>query len=73
MPEVVDIVDEETGEIYIEDMLTASAYIWAAKNGWKITKDEVEEVEAMYDEPACTMRYLWVKPETQAARDRQNC
>jgi len=73
MPEIVDIVDTETGEIYVEDMFVASAHIWAIQNGWEVVKDEVDHLEAMYDEPARTIRWLWVKPVTQAARQRQMC
>jgi hypothetical protein len=73
MPEIVDIVDTETGEIYEEDMLLACAHLWAVKNGWEVVSDEVENIPAMHDEPACTMRWLYVKPVTQEARQRQMC
>lgn len=49
MPELVDIVDSDTGEIYKEDMLAASAYIWAAENGWKVVKDEIDTLDLVYE------------------------
>ena len=66
MPELVDIVDNQTGEIYIEDMLVASAHIWAVSNGWKVVKDEVDRLEQWDDEPARTSRWLWVESVARA-------
>ena len=71
MPELVDIVDIETGEIYVEDMLLACAYIWAANNGWKVVDDEVDTLEL--DDEIKTVRWIYVKAVTQAARDSQYC
>jgi hypothetical protein len=71
MPEQVDIVDIETGQIYEEDMLAACAYIWAVKNGWKVVEDEVDTLEL--DDEVKTVRWLYVKAVTQAARDMQFC
>ena len=73
MPEIVDIVDIETGQIYQEDMLAATAHIWAVQNGWEVVDDEVDHLEAMHDEPARTIRWLYVKAVTQSARDMQYC
>jgi len=72
MPEIVDIVDIETGEIYVEDMLLACAHIWAATNGWKVVGDEIDTLEL--DWPivvAKTIRWIYVEAVTQAARDMQ--
>ncbi len=74
MPEIVDIVDIETGEIYVEDMLVASAYIWAAHNGWRVVGDEVDTLELDWPIVASkTIRWIYVKAVTQSARDSQYC
>jgi len=65
MLELVDIVDTDTGEIYEEDMLVACAYIWAAKKGWKVVKDEIDTLELVYEDGEewgpKTVRWIYVK------------
>jgi len=41
----VDVIDNDTGEIYREGVLLASAHIYIVKKGGKIIKDEVEKLE----------------------------
>ena len=41
----VDVIDNETGEIYREGALLANAHIFIAKTGGKIIKDEVEKLD----------------------------
>ena len=35
-----DVIDDCTGEIYKEDFLFAQAHLWAAENGWTVTRWE---------------------------------
>ena len=76
MPEIVDIVDTDTGEIYEEDMLVACAYIWAAKKGWKVVKDEIDTLELVYEDGEewgpKTVRWIYVKdPRHDAEIEKQ--
>ena len=73
MPEVVDVVDIETGQIYFEDMLLANAHIWAASNGWKVVGDEVDTLNSQWRRRPKTIRWIYVKAVTQVARDMQYC
>ena len=41
----VDVIDNDTGEIYREGVLLASAHIYIAKKNGKVVKDEVEKLE----------------------------
>ena len=41
----VDVIDNETGEIYREGVLLAAAHIYIAKNSGKIVKDEVDVID----------------------------
>ena len=41
----VDVIDNDTGEIYREGVLLASAHIYIAKKNGKVIKDEVEKLE----------------------------
>lgn len=72
MPELVDIVDAETGQIYVEDMLVACAYVWAVTRGWKVVEDEVDSIED-YNGEVKQVRWVYVKAVTQRARDMQCC
>ena len=40
----VDIVDNDTGEVYAEGLLLAAAHIKIAKNGWEHVKTTSEEI-----------------------------
>ena len=66
MPEVVDIVDNQTGMVHIEDMLAVSAYIWAASNGWKVVKEEVDRLIQWDGSPDRVIRWLWVESVARA-------
>jgi hypothetical protein len=41
----VDVIDNDTGEIYREGVLLANAHIYIVKKDGKIIKDEVEKLE----------------------------
>ena len=41
----VDVIDNDTGEIYREGVLLASAHIYIAKKNGKVVKDEIEKLE----------------------------
>ena len=41
----VDVIDNETGEIYREGVLLASAHIFIAKENGKIIRDEVDIID----------------------------
>lgn len=41
----VDVIDNETGEIYREGVLLANAHIYIAKEEGKIVRDEVDTIE----------------------------
>ena len=41
----VDVIDNETGEIYREGVLLAAAHIFIAKENGKIVQDEVEIID----------------------------
>ena len=41
----VDVIDNETGEIYREGVLLANAHIFIAKENGKIVQDEVEIID----------------------------
>jgi hypothetical protein len=41
----VDVIDNDTGEIYREGVLLASAHIYIAKKNGKVILDEVEKLE----------------------------
>ena len=41
----VDVIDNETGEIYLEGVLLAAAHIFIAKENGKIFKDEVDIID----------------------------
>jgi hypothetical protein len=58
---LTDIVDNQTGEIYRENMLRAAAYVWSACNKWKIVSEQIDQIEEMYDEPAHMIRWLYVE------------
>jgi len=56
-----DIVDNQTGEVYEENLLLASAVIFAAKKGWK-----VEKIDKDPEDPT-----VWVKnPEVDAEAEK---
>ena len=64
----VDVICNDTGEIFQEGVLLASAHIYIAKRGGKVVKDEVENLE-MDDIDGggdIEVRNLWVEfPEIQ--------
>ena len=41
----VDVIDNETGEIYREGVLLANAHIYIAKNGGKIVREDIHTIE----------------------------
>ena len=41
----VDVIDNETGEIYREGVLLANAHIFISKEKGKIVRDEVEQLQ----------------------------
>ena len=41
----VDVIDNETGEIYREGVLLANAHIFIAKENGKIVRDEVDNID----------------------------
>ena len=64
----VDVIDNDTGEIYREGVLLASAHIYIVKKGGKIIKDEVEKLELddIDGGGEIEVRNLWVEfPEIQ--------
>jgi len=71
MPELVDIVDTDTGEILKEDMLAASAYIWAAEQGCDVVGDEIDTLEIVYENGEewgpKTVRWIYIKDPRHAA------
>jgi len=63
----VDVIDNDTGEIYREDVLLANAHIYIAKKNGKVIKDEVEKLELddIDGGGELEVRNLWVEfPET---------
>ena len=58
---LTDVIDSQTGEIYRENMLHASAYMWAVRNKWKIILEEIDHLRADQYEPARTIRWLYVE------------
>jgi hypothetical protein len=76
MPELVDIVDTDTGEILKEDMLAASAYIWAAEKGWEVVGDEIDTLDLVYENGEelgpKTVRWIYIKdPRHDAEVEKQ--
>tara|TARA_B100000131_G_C17722326_1_gene453341 strand:+ start:109 stop:396 length:288 start_codon:yes stop_codon:yes gene_type:complete len=43
----VDVIDNETGEIYREGVLLANAHIYIAKNGGKIVREDIHTIDMM--------------------------
>ena len=64
----VDVICNDTGEIFQEGVLLASAHIYIAKKGGKVVKDEVEKLELddIDGGGEIEVRNLWVEfPEIQ--------
>ena len=64
----VDVICNDTGEIFKEGVLLANAHIYIAKKGGKIVKDEVEKLELddIDEGGEIEVRNLWVEfPEIQ--------
>ena len=59
----VDVIDNETGEIYREGVLLANAHIFIAKENGKIVQDEVEIIDMMDIDGGGQMetKTLWVE------------
>ena len=41
----VDVVDNETGEIYFKDILLAAAHIMIARHRWRVVLDIIEDTD----------------------------
>ena len=71
MKEMFDcIYNGETGEIYLEDILKAEAYIRTIKNGFRVVREETwddmpEDHRSCYDEEQKDMCDLVVVPDVQ--------
>jgi len=66
----VDVICNDTGEIFKEGVLLANAHIYIAKRGGKVVKDEVEslEMDDIDGGEDIEVRNLWVEfPEIQEA------
>ena len=64
----VDVICNDTGEIFKEGVLLANAHIYIAKRGGKVVKDEVEnlEMDDIDGGEDIEVRNLWVEfPEMQ--------
>ena len=64
----VDVICNDTGEIFKEGVLLASAHIYIAKKNGKVVKDEVEKLELDDIDGGgdIEVRNLWVEfPEIQ--------
>ena len=64
----VDVICNDTGEIFKEGVLLANAHIYIAKRGSKVVKDEVEnlEMDDIDGGEDIEVRNLWVEfPEMQ--------
>ena len=64
----VDVICNDTGEIFQEGVLLASAHIYIAKKNGKVVKDEVEKLELDDIDGGgdIEVRNLWVEfPEIQ--------
>ena len=64
----VDVIDNETGEIYREGVLLANAHIFIARENGKIFKEEVDiiELDDIDGGGDIEVRNLWVEfPEIQ--------
>tara|TARA_Y100000593_G_C4284644_1_gene324735 strand:+ start:216 stop:473 length:258 start_codon:yes stop_codon:yes gene_type:complete len=80
-PEIIDIVDNETGEIYEEDMLLAVAYLWSAQRGFRVVKIEEDFFDGTTPGGLClepkVCHWLYVEPkkgpEGDTAREMQYC
>ena len=67
---LTDIIDNETGEVYKEDMLHAYAYLWCTKFGWKVIAEHVEQPGEWYPcfEPHRAIRSIYVEPTPNGGR-----
>ena len=64
----VDVICNDTGEIFQEGVLLANAHLYIAKRGGKVVKDEVEKLELDDIDGGgdIEVRNLWVEfPEIQ--------
>jgi hypothetical protein len=61
MDKLFDIVDEETGEIYKEDVLLACGLMWAVNRGFIMTKTETDIYEGK------PVHWIFIKATTQQA------
>ena len=59
----VDVIDNETGEIYREGVLLANAHIFIAKENGKIVLDEVDvyDLDDIDGGSQIEIRNLWVQ------------
>jgi hypothetical protein len=75
--QLIDIVDNETGEIYEEDMLLAVAYLWSAQRGFRVIKIEEDIFDGTAWRGAKVCHWLYVEPKEGAegdpAREMQYC
>ena len=69
----VDIVNNETGEVYSEGLLLAAAHIKIAKMGWKFVSDSTEEIPGDGcggGEGPFILRTLWVTDPEETAYEK---
>ena len=68
----VDIVNNETGEVYAESLLLEKAHIKVAENGWKHVETTSEEMPGDGcggGEGPFVLYTLWVKDPAETAED----
>ena len=69
----VDIVNNETGEVYAESLLLAKAHIKIAENGWKHVETTSEELPGDGcggGEGPFVLHTLWVKDPAETAYEK---
>jgi len=80
--QLIDIVDNETGEIYMCDTLVAVAYLWSVQKGFRIVNDEFEffdgkDHHGRQVHEARWYHWLYIEPkkgaEGDSAREMQYC
>ena len=69
----VDIVNNETGEVYAESLLLAKAHIKIEENGWKHVETTSEEIPGDGcggGEGPFVLHTLWVKDPAETAYEK---
>ena len=69
----VDIVNNETGEVYAESLLLAAAHIKIAKKGWKLVQQTREEIPGDGcggGEGPFILHTLWVEDPAETAYEK---